>query len=65
MGSGASSEEECASQHSSDGGYECWDMAEGDDEALMKVVMQKTSRCRSLCRASHALAPCTAERFCQ
>ncbi|KAK9830590.1 hypothetical protein WJX81_002568 [Elliptochloris bilobata] len=40
----AGSEAECASQRSSDAGDDCWDMAENDNEALTKVVMQKLSR---------------------
>ena len=39
----ACSDEDCEDQRS-DAGDDCWDMAEGDDEALVMTVMQKVSR---------------------
>ena len=45
----AGTDADCASPRSSAGGDDCWDMAEGDNDALTKVVMQKLSRCVSLC----------------
>ena len=44
-GSRAGTDADCASPRSSAGGDDCWDMAEGDNDAQTKVVMQKLSRC--------------------
>ena len=46
-GSRAGTDADCASPRSSAGGDDCWDMAEGDNDAQTKVVMQKLSRCVS------------------
>jgi hypothetical protein len=41
----ACSDEDCEDHDQrSDAGDDCWDMAEGDDEALVMTVMQKVSR---------------------